>query len=286
MQSLEVIKNKISGTESLRSIVRTMKILAAVSIRQHEKKLNSLQAYGNTIELGLQVVLKSVNTKEEKRLPVQDKLGAIIFGSDMGLCGQFNEQMAAFATDSIGTEKALIMTVGEKVLAKLDGVWDWLPFPATLSAGVESVLRNLLDRIDIWRTAKGVDRVALFYNRLIPESLSYEPVKVMLLPVDENYLEGLRKKKWRSRSIPMFKMPKEELFAVLIKNLLYVSLYRAFVESLAAESAARLTSMEAAEKHIDERIKNLNELYNSERQDAITSELLDIIAGYEILTKK
>ena len=105
-----------------------------------------------------------------------------------------------------------------------------------------------------------------------------------LLPADPDYLLELRGRKWGSVSTPIFKMDRNKLFSSLIRNHLYISLYKAFVESLIAENAARLISMQAAEKHIEEHLGELKFQYNAVRQENITSELLDIIAGFETLT--
>ena len=70
----------------------------------------------------------------------------------------------------------------------------------------------------------------------------------------------------------------------MIRQYLFVSLYRAFAESLASENASRLRAMQAAEENITERLEELNAQFRSERQSAITEELFDIVAGFEALT--
>jgi F-type H+-transporting ATPase subunit gamma len=78
-------------------------------------------------------------------------------------------------------------------------------------------------------------------------------------------------------------MDRERLFSALIHQYLFVSLYRAFAESLASENAARLAAMQNAERNIEERLGELNRQYHQQRQTAITSELLDIVSGFEAL---
>ncbi|GAH48401.1 unnamed protein product, partial [marine sediment metagenome] len=68
-------------------------------------------------------------------------------------------------------------------------------------------------------------------------------------------------------------------------SIFYISLYRGFIESMASENASRLTAMQKAEENIEERLDNLNAQFNRQRQNAITEELLDIIAGFEALGK-
>src|ERR1035437_7041761 len=98
MESLEAIKRKISSAQSLKSIVKTMKILAAVSMRQYEKMRDALELYGNNIEMGLQVALRDFkNLKCLKETQTGLKTGAIIFGSDMGMCAQLNEIVSPYA---------------------------------------------------------------------------------------------------------------------------------------------------------------------------------------------
>jgi F-type H+-transporting ATPase subunit gamma len=78
----------------------------------------------------------------------------------------------------------------------------------------------------------------------------------------------------------MFTMEKGELFSTLIREYLFVSLFRSMAESLASENAARLASMQGAEKNIEERLDELYTAFHQQRQMAITEELLDIVSGF------
>ena len=81
----------------------------------------------------------------------------------------------------------------------------------------------------------------------------------------------------------MFTMEESELFQRLIREYLFVSLFRAFAESLASENASRLASMQVAERNIEEHLHALTTESRQLRQMTITSELLDIISAYEAL---
>jgi len=294
MESLELIKKKIAGAQSLRSIVRTMKILAAVNIRQYEKALHSLQEYNETIEMGLQVVLRGKGGKtrlhEENS---QSTVGAVVFGSDMGMCGQFNEQVVQFAANkfkTLETPEIKTIAVGEKIVSRLEDVGhrpeQVIQYPAAISTGIIPAMYEILSRIDIWQTGGHVGKIVLFYNSPTQTGVSYSPDVHTLVPLDPAFLESLRKKEWQSRSLPVFKMDRQKLLVSLMRSHLYASLYRSFLDSLTSENAARLTSMQSAEKHIDEHLEELTGQFNNERQGAITSELLDIIAGAEALSEK
>jgi len=109
---------------------------------------------------------------------------------------------------------------------------------------------------------------------------------VRLLPVDREWINGLKAKRWPSKVIPTFSMDEAQLYRALIREYMFVSLYRAFAESMASENASRLASMQVAERNIDDRLQALTTQSRQVRQTSITSELLDIISSFEALGSK
>ena len=109
---------------------------------------------------------------------------------------------------------------------------------------------------------------------------------VQLLPVNHDWLREIAKKKWDSKSLPIFRMDGDQIFSSLIREYLFVSLYRAFAESLASENASRLASMQNAEKNIEEQLQDLHVQFHRTRQMTITEELLDIVAGFEAMQEQ
>ncbi len=83
--------------------------------------------------------------------------------------------------------------------------------------------------------------------------------------------------------LPMFTMDRKQLFSALIRQYLFVSLFRAFAESMASENASRLSSMRGAEKNIGDQLAELNAQFHQQRQMSINEELLDIMSGFEAL---
>ena len=80
-------------------------------------------------------------------------------------------------------------------------------------------------------------------------------------------------------------MPRKDLLSALVRQYIFVTLFRACAESLASEHAARLAAMQRASKNIDEHLQLLNQGYQQQRQNSITEELLDVVSGYEALTQ-
>jgi F-type H+-transporting ATPase subunit gamma len=108
---------------------------------------------------------------------------------------------------------------------------------------------------------------------------------VPLLPVDLDWLQTLQQESWPNRVIPLYTMAWQDLFAAFTRQYFFVIIYRALAESLASENASRLSSMQSAEKNIEERLDQLKAEFHQERQRTITEELLDIVAGSEALTR-
>ncbi len=292
MAKLAELERRIKGTKDLQSVVSTMKSLAAVNIRLFDRAAESVNEYSATVAQGMQVLLQSL-PEEEIQLPTieNERVGAVVFGSDQGMVGQFNAQIAGLVLRTldrleIPPARLSLLAVGTRVAGEL--VHSGLPVNeemATTSSLAEITPRveDVLFVIDEWRREQSIHQIYLFYNAPATGS-AYEPTRGTLLPLDPDWLFRLREAKWESRSLPMYTMPWRDLFSSLLREYLFVSVYRGLILSLASENAARLAAMQAAEQNIDERLSDLNVQYNRERQQAITSEILDIVGGFEALT--
>ncbi|HPD56906.1 MAG TPA: F0F1 ATP synthase subunit gamma [Smithellaceae bacterium] len=294
MQTTEALKRKIKSAGDLLSVVKTMKALAAVSIRQYQKAVESLTDYTRTVEMGLQIVLKErMDAATKTKKPSIKRVGAIVFGSDQGLCGQLNEQISSFTleyfkTKSIKKENRVILSVGARVADYLEdagqSLYDVLPTPGS-TAGITPLVQEIIMIIDEWHFRTHLDHFLLFYNQYLGGA-TYHPHMIQLLPVSQEWLKEIATKKWDSKSLPIYRMDGDIIFSSLIREYLFVSLYRAFAESLASENASRLASMQNAEKNIEEQLQDLHGQFHRTRQMTITEELLDIVAGFEALSEQ
>jgi F-type H+-transporting ATPase subunit gamma len=291
MQTIESLRRQIDSVKGLESVVRTMKSLAAVSIRQYEQAVASLEEYNHTIELGLQVVLRNQMPTVRQQPPVDAPTGVIIFGSDQGLVGQFNERITSFALRRLERMKLAraqwsVLAVGARVVSHLEGarvpVDAQFDVPGSIN-GIALLVQDIVLQVEAWRQTRGIERVLVFYNRTL-RAASYEPHLLRLLPIDVDWLQRLNDEPWPSRVLPTSTMDWDALFTALLQQYLFVGLYRACAESLAGENASRLAAMQAAERNIEERLIELHNRYHYQRQSAITEELLDIVAGFEALS--
>jgi F-type H+-transporting ATPase subunit gamma len=289
VQTAESLKRKIQSAQDLLGVVKTMKALAAVSIRQYQRAVESLADYNRTVEMGLQIVLKeSLEATAASRS--QPRLGAVVFGTDQGLCGQLNNTIVSHALEEmdktgIPKEDRIIIAVGVRTADILEDsgqkVFEILTTPGS-TAGITSMVQDITLLLENWRFKIAVERMHLYYSEYVSGAI-YRPRTLKLIPVDHQWLVNLRREKWASRTLPTFTMDWDRIFRALIREYLFVSIYRAFANSLASENASRLAAMQSAEKNIEERLEELNVHFHRQRQMTITEELLDIVAGFEVL---
>lgn len=294
MESLEQTSKQLENIGELRSIVKTMKALAMANIKQYEQAVTALSDYYQTVELGLRVVLKDFvelpSSTEPK--PNTEGFAAIIFGSDHGLCGRFNEEIAEHAMKRLKSIEAdindiHILTVGVRVAASLNlmgqNIEEKMFTPGSSSQIVKSAERILL-KMDEWREKDNVKNIYLFYNRHTEEK-KYISVDKQLLPMSPKPFQELKKDPWPSRRLPTYTMDRKKLLSQLLHQYLFVSISRACAESQSSEHSSRLEAMQTAESNLDERMEELSMKHNRARQNKITSELLEVVSGFETLTK-
>ncbi len=277
-ETSEGLRRKIDGAAELESVVRTMKALAASSIAQYERAVMSLDEYYRTVELGLVACLRQDDTA--LHLPVQPTTTvAVVFGSDQGLVGQFNEVLADFVMNELkGMQgKRHILAVGERI-SGFD-VAARFELPNSVAA-ITQLIGRVLVEVDALRGAE----VYLFHNRPKPGAV-YEPVMQRLLPLDDVWRRDLARVPWPDKNLPEVVGGNRTSLKALIREYLFISLFRACAESLASENASRLAAMRRAEKNIDELLEELNQDFHHLRQTSIDEELFDVIAGYELLSQ-
>lgn len=288
------LRRQIDSAGDLQSLVRTMKALAASSIGQYEQSVRALADYYRTVELGLGACLResqSAALSEDKESQMNSGvISAIVFGSDQGLVGQFNDVVADYAIKTLADlpGKPQLWAVGERVYARLAEAGLAPRGLFTVPNSVKAIA-SLVGQIQIESEAHQVKgeyaRVYVFHNRPKLGSL-YEPVSQRLLPLDTQWEQSLAKVRWPAVNLPEVMHSSTATLSALIHEYLFISLFRACAESLASENASRLAAMERADRNIDELLENLQGAFNRLRQSSIDEELFDVISGYELLMKE
>lgn len=293
-ESAAGLRSKIASAGELASVVRTMKAMAASSIGQYENAVRTLADYARTVELGLVACFREGRPTpliaERKRRTVAGPIGAVVFGSDQGLVGQFNDVVADFAVKTLATlsGRPQIWAVGERVQGRLSDAGlplaGFFAVPNSVKA-ITPLVGKILVESETRHSKNDVTELYLFYNR--PSSGAvYEPVSQRLLPLDETWQHQLAERSWPTGNLPEVMGGSSATLRALVREYLFVSLFRACAESLASENASRLAAMQRADKNIDELLEHLNRTFQRLRQSGIDEELFDLLSGFEALSRK
>jgi F-type H+-transporting ATPase subunit gamma len=292
----ESLRRRIAGAEDLGAVVRSMKTLAASSIGQYERATSSSKDYCRTVELGLAACFRQAGAaaagargagEEPTR---RGSIGAVVFGSDQGLVGRFNEVLVEFATRTLRTlpgKTTRVWTVGARVRTLMadTGLTQAAPLSVPMSvAAITPLVGQILIEVEAAVERREVAEVHLFHHHPKSGAL-YEPVCTRLLPLDRLWQSKLASLPWPTKSLPEVIEGTSPALHAFIRGYLFVLLFQASAESLASENASRLAAMQRAEKNIEEILEELSRSFHRIRQESIDEELFDVMSGYEALSK-
>jgi F-type H+-transporting ATPase subunit gamma len=291
------LQRQIGSASDLKSVVRTMKASAASAIGQYERSVAALAGYARTVELGLGVCLRSVEPTMSSGAGLTattvrgaDKaVLAVVFGSDQGLVGRFNEVVVDHAMQHLASVSpgARVWAVGERVHARLldaglrpQGLFE-------VPGSVELITRlvgQILLTVPVPGTGAGGGTLLLYYNQ--PSASGHEPVSHRLLPLDEPWQQRLAHQPWPARPLPQVLGAGAQALRAFLREHLFVSLFRASAESLASENASRLAAMQRADRNIADLLTELSGQFHSLRQSGIDEELFDVISGFDAMATR
>ncbi len=284
------LRHQIGSATDLQSVVRAMRAMAASNIHHYERSVLTLKDYRQAVNQGLGTCLRHIDAEPAPPLSrsARGAMGVIVFGSDHGLVGQFNEVVVEHATSAMRTMpgEPVVWAVGEQVLARLQDVGVVVAGTYPVPISVEAIAPLVAQiQFDTGTHASQVSspHIHMFYNRPLPGTL-YEPVSQRLLPLDDAWRAKMIKQVWPAAALPEVIGPNAATLRSLIREHLFISLFRACAESLASENASRLAAMERADKNIEELLATLHRRLHVQRQSSIDEELFEVVAGYEALS--
>jgi F-type H+-transporting ATPase subunit gamma len=286
--SLDSLRRKLSAAEQLGSVVRAMKAISASSIVEYEKAVEALGQYQHAVELGLRLCLDDRHPVVTGPMTaVARPTGALILGTDQGLVGRFNEVIADFACEQLGliSGPKTVWAVGERVCPALEAagltVKKRFSVPSSVTA-IRAFVTELQIEIEGWTAGQRVSEIRVFHNS--PRAIArYEVTNQRLLPLDAAWFKRIREIPWPKSQLAEVLGDRATSLNALVREELFISLYRACAESLASENASRLAAMQRAEENIDSVSDDLRQSLNRLRQSSIDEELFDVIAGFNAL---
>ncbi len=283
------IKRKINGIKNTRRITSAMKMVSAAKLRKAQNLLYATRPYSEKLyelisDLSIYIDRESHPLLAKREVKSVD---IVVITADRGLAGAFNSNVLKTTWREIQNLKSEgknvnLILIGRKAVNffKNKGI--------NIVASYEDVYRNQMN-LSFTSTLGGIissrfieektDAVYLINNELITSS-TYETKVRELLPLEP---KGSSSKKYDEMSIYNIEPSKEEVLSSLLQRYINFQLYRALVESSTAEHSARMIAMDNATKNAGEAIKKWTIIFNKARQEAITTELIDIINAAEAI---
>ena len=280
MAALLDIRRRIRSVKSTQQITRAMKMVAAARLRRAQDRIFNARPYANQMMTLLSSVAARTTDRSHPLLaqrPIKRQL-LVLVTSDRGLCGGFNSNLIRAAQsylDEHSDRDVSIITVGRKgrdyfirrpvkVVGEHINIFGRLEF---------SQSQPIAKRIIELYTQEKVDAVDFIYNefksimtqRVMVER--YLPIKPIVPAQDEALIDYI------------YEQPAQDIFNVLLPRYVEIEVYRALLESQAAELAARMTAMDAATNNAADMIDSLTLYMNRVRQAAITREIIEVVSG-------
>ena len=286
-QTLDSLIRRTTSMQGIRSVVHTMKTLSVINSAPYERAASAIAAYHETVLEGLHAFMS-----QSGPITLAQPDGAaqvmVVFGSDHGLCGNYNEALAGHVGQHISAQTTVLCVGAQMADALADQGFEVEKafFPPASVDGIGRLANLLTQKLDILRQDNRPHEISVSLAYFAREEGGMQaPKTVVLLPLDASMIADLQARPWVSSSLPYFSLPLENLFMALIRGHLFASLFRASAEALVTENAARLALMQQAEQSVDDRLDALKSDTRAMRQSEITTELLDVIIGFEALKK-
>ena len=287
MATLRDIKNRIVGVKSTQKITRAMKMIATAKLRGAQQRIVGARPYANKIGEMLSRLAADDSLQSNPFFAAREikKVCVVVITADRGLCGAFNTNIIREATSYINEEQknensVSVFTLGKKateyfgrrnytIEGKIVGLFSTLEYQSALQLYNDLMPKYLNGEFE---------KIVLVYNEFV-SMIQQRIVKVQLLPIPF----VLENKEEKTSANYIYEPDQLSIFESLIPKHLKVQIWRALLESNAAELSARMTAMDNATTNAQELIRSLNLTYNKERQAAITKEILEIVSGANAL---
>jgi len=280
MATLLDIRRRIRSIKSTQQITRAMKMVAAARLRRAQDGIFKTRPYANQILTLLESVVARTEQRDHPLLAERpiEKVLLVLVTADRGLCGAFNSNLVRTAQEFVEKQreaKVSIIAVGRKgrdafrkrpleMVAEHVNLFAHLQF-----SHAQQIAREIIDLY----TQQKVDAVDFIYNEF--KSIMTQRVRV------ERYLpvKPVQPAAGQALIDYIYEQPAPEILGALLPRYVEIEVYRALLESRAAELAAQMTAMDAATNNASDLIASLTLYMNRVRQAAITREIIEVVSG-------
>lgn len=287
MANLRDIKKRIVSVQSTMQITRTMEMVATAKIKKAQERIESARPYSIAMMEVLGNVARHVGDATHPLLeehPQRKRAVVVTITSDRGLCGAFNSNILHMTEDLIRTHRETgmetdVIAVGKKAAGYLRyrGIEPVLAYTDVSDKPTFEEARSIAAQIIPRYEVSDIDAAYVIFNRF-KSVAEQKPETYQLLPIERRVMES-DEEPGRMQAEYIFEPSASEVLEHLLPTYVETLVYRALMESAAAEHAARRAAMKSATDNASEMITTLTRSYNRARQAAITTEIAEIVGG-------
>ena len=285
MPSLKEIRNRITSVGSTMQITSAMKMVSAAKLKRAQDAITQMRPYSVKLQEILGNLSATLDMSENAYSEVRSTNKTLIIGitSNRGLCGGFNNNVIKQVNSLVAQDSSIkVLCLGKKIkdlikktpnyylndtIQPVEDIFSALSFD-NVAVIASSVMDSFVN--------KEFDKVVVVYNRFVNAATQVVQTE-QLLPIVPKVSEGTTSGDY------IFEPSKTEIVEDLIPKSLKIQLFKAILDSHAAEHGARMTAMHKATDNAKELQRGLKLSYNKARQAAITNEILEIVGGAEAL---
>lgn len=285
MSSLKTLRIRMNSIKSTKKMTQAMKLVSASKLRKAKDVLDGGRPYFNAMDQATIAMLKNILDRSQSPISfgktnVDQKILLVVFGSHKGLCGSFNINLVKKIKADISNFKDIaveVVCVGKKVyelLAAIENKCLLSSIELHSKEDLENFVSTLINDFNHDR----FDSCYFYYNHFL-SAMSQEVSRYRLIPLFRD--EDIKDKEQQNFNLTECLPESSTLVNEMVPKILLAKLLSVYQESQASEHGSRMTSMDNATKNAGEMLKKLNTIYNRTRQAAVTTELIEILAGAE-----
>ncbi len=287
-----ILRRRIKSVQATKKITRAMELIAASRIAKAQQRVIAAVPYSERITEVVQQLGAAGAASESPLLNARPEIRTVayvVMVADRGLCGGYNSNViraveAELRADVLAGRNYRLVIVGRKAESyfRFRGYTISAVFSGFTDAPTYADARSIIGAVQPAYLAGEVDRIRLAYTRFVSAGFQ-EVVLRPLLPLERELIGSADEGSKEAAASYEYEPSPSAILDTLLPRYAEARVYAALLNAAASEHAARQRAMKAATDNAEELIKTLSRVMNRARQDAITTEIMEIVGGAEAL---
>lgn len=280
-QSKQALRTRIKSVQSTKKITKAMEMIANAKLLKQRNSMEANRIYAERLYNAVNEIASNNPDLDNKymRSNNSDAVYAIVFCSDLGLCGGYNSNVMKFVQNHLKqTDRILLVGTSLFNALKEAGYNTENEKPINGTTLTFQDMKKIVERSTELFLNKEVGKVMVVYTKFI-NTMTFTPSSEVLLPCEKGNTEAPVRKEGGVYVETLFEPDADSIFEALVPMMIQESAYACWMESSVSEQGSRRTAMKTATDNAEELNESLLLEYNKARQAAITQEITEIVGG-------